>query len=246
MAQNFFITGAPKAGKTTLLRKVIAALRKRGLRVCGFISPEEKHHGTRTGFYVEDIVTMKLGRLADVNADGPKVSKYHVDIKAFEGVALPVMKGFGKYDVIIIDEIGRMELKSRKFLDALDRILDSKTPLIASLHQDYIEEYGAIGHVIYLTDTNREAVYNDLLDRVETAMQEEKEAEKAEVAAALERRKKEKPSVKKVAAKKAEEKRKAKRGEKQEQPKKKAERKVEPPSKEKRGVFHHMRDLIGF
>src|SRR5271157_4992112 len=109
MPQNFFITGLPKAGKTTLLRTLIKDLKARGFYVGGFLSPEEKHSGKRTGFLVQDIETGKTDSLASLDRDGPKVSKYHVDIGAFETIAMISLSEFKKYDVIIIDEIGPME-----------------------------------------------------------------------------------------------------------------------------------------
>ena len=63
MPRNYFITGMPKAGKTALLRRLIKALKAKGLRVGGLISPEERHHGTRTGFYVKDVASGKIARL---------------------------------------------------------------------------------------------------------------------------------------------------------------------------------------
>ena len=152
MPQNYFVTGMPRSGKTTLLRRIAKRLREQGLRVGGFTSPEEKTHGTRTGFYVQDINSGKTAQLADINTDGPKVSKYHVNVKAFEGIALPVLTRFKDYDVIIIDEIGMMELKSQQFSDMLDALLESGTPLIASLHNDLVDKYGYYGEVLYLSE----------------------------------------------------------------------------------------------
>ncbi len=166
MPNNFFITGMPRSGKTTLLRRIAKRLREQGLKVGGFISPEEAEHGTRTGFIVEDLGTGKKAILADINIDGPKVAKYHVDIKSFEAIALPGLAGFKGFDVIIVDEIGMMELKSQKFSDLLDSVLDSETPLIASLHNDLIERYGPYGEVLYLTEDTREFVYTDLVRKV--------------------------------------------------------------------------------
>ncbi len=166
MPQNYFVTGLPKAGKTVLLRRLIKALKARGLKVGGLISPEEKHHGTTMGFYVKDIISGRIARLADLDSDGPKVSKYHVDVKSFESVAVPAMEGFEGYDVIVIDEVGPMELKSVKFADLLDRILDSDTPVIASLHENLAPRYAVNGDVVLLAENNHEAVYDELLESI--------------------------------------------------------------------------------
>jgi len=166
MPNNYFISGMPKAGKTTLLRKLVEKMREHGLKVGGFLSPEEKIHGTRTGFYVEDIETGRIETLAEEDIDGPKVAKYHVDIKSFESLAVPVLESARRYDVMIIDEIGRMEMKSAKFGELLSQVLESDTPVVATISRDYMEAYSAWGEVQILTPSNRSRIYLTLLEKV--------------------------------------------------------------------------------
>jgi len=249
MPLNFFITGMPKSGKTTLLARIAAELKSHGLRVGGFISPEEKTHGTRTGFYVQDIDSGEIGLLADVNANGPRVSKYHVDIKSFEDIALPPLRRLDDYDVIIVDEIGRMELKSQKFSDALDRVLESSTPLIASLHGDFVDRYGQSGEVIFLEDNNREAVFRDLVDKVKAIGRKQKKAKPEKKPAPKKATKTPKAAGKKAMAAKPVPKKKAVRKAEAvkmaKKPEKKKEKEAEEKGKEK-GVVEHLKDLLGF
>ena len=163
MPQNYFVTGLPKTGKTTVLWKLVKELKEEGLKVGGFLSPGEKHHGSRTGFHIIDVDTGKEAMLADVHGDGPKVSKYHVNLKSFESVAVPCMKNCKKYDVFFIDEIGSMEMKSTKFGRALDDVLDSHVPLIASINDRYIPKFKAFGEVVEIKQGNRGIVHNKLL-----------------------------------------------------------------------------------
>jgi len=231
MPQNFFVTGLPKSGKTTLLRRIIKDLKEMGLKVGGFISPEQTHNGARSGFYVEDIETGRIELLADKNVDGPKVSKYHVDIKSFESVSIPAMERFRRYDVMIIDEIGRMELKSARFSELLDRVLDSGTPLVASLHNDFIEKYGAYGNVLYLTGNNHEDVYDELLEGIKSYRERRKAAPKKEEA----------KKAKMAPQKKM-------KGKKYEEPEEEEPKKEEGEEKREKGpaVMEKLRDLLGF
>lgn len=255
MPQNFFITGLPKAGKTVLLRRLVKALKAQGLRVGGLISPEEKHHGTRTGFYVKDISSGRIARLADVDADGPKVSKYHVDVKSFESVAVPVMEAYEGYDVIVIDEVGPMELKSAKFSSLLDDILDSDTPLIASLHQDFASKYVVNGEVVLLAENNREAVYDELLESIKTIGRKTAKKKPAKSAPAPGKKAPQKPpakAAKAAAPAKTKVKKQEAKAEKQKQPEKKAtkgaQKKAGPTKEErkaeKKGFFHHLKELL--
>lgn len=219
MPRNYFITGLPKSGKTTLVRKVVEQLKARNLKVGGFVSPEDKHHGTRTGFYVENIETGTRRVLASVKGDGPKVSKYHVNVRSFEGVALTAMRNIEKYDVFVVDEIGRMEMRSSKFLRQLDNIFESKVPVIASISNEYVETYGVEGEVIMLTRTNRDEVLFDLLDKT-----------------AGYRKRKKKPEEKKPEKKPAK---------KKEAKKKKPEKKEKKKPRKRKGILAGLRELIG-
>ncbi len=166
MPQNFFLKGEPKTGKTTILEEIAKDLKKQGFRVGGFVSPEEKRSGSRTGFDVIDLENGKMAKLADVDGSGPKVGKYKVDIKSFESLAIPIMKKIENYDVMIIDEIGVMEMKSPKFQDELDNLLDSQMPLIATVHPQMIDKYSAFGEVFEITNRNRNEILKQLKEKV--------------------------------------------------------------------------------
>ncbi len=241
---NYFITGMPKTGKTTLLHRIIEKLRERGLRVGGFISPEKKVHGTRTGFFVQGIETGKTGRLAGTDATGPKVSKYYVDIRSFEEIALPALEKAEKYDVLIIDEIGPMELKSRKFVERLDQILESDTHVIASLHNAFIGKFGAYGQIVRITPDNRETITVRLMNALKELGEEKKPAARKKKAAA--KAPKKKPAR---PARKKEKKKKAKKGKAKPKKEKKEEKAKEPQKKEKKkkaGVVGQIADFFGF
>jgi nucleoside-triphosphatase len=265
MPQNYFLTGMPKAGKTTVLWELVNELKENGLVVGGFLSPDEKHHGTRTAFHVIDVQSGKKAVLADVKGDGPKVSKYHVNIKSFERIAVPAMKKCRQCDVMVIDEIGRMETKSKKFRQELDNILDSDTPLIASLGPDYVKKFGALGEVLRVTPSNREAIHKRLLREASETIKKKKPKKPAK----KKKPKKRKPlRAKKAAPKKAAKKKTARKKAKPKkkkaapkktvkpkppEPKEKAEKKPEivleeeeEAPKKKGGFVDSIKDLLGF
>ncbi|MFH1393494.1 MAG: nucleoside-triphosphatase [Candidatus Micrarchaeota archaeon] len=246
MPQNFFITGMPKAGKTTLLRRLIKEMKSKGLKVGGFVSPEEKHHGTRSAFYVEDVGSGKRAVLASVDGDGPKVSKYHVNVKSFESIALPAMKNIGKYDVVIIDEVGRMEMKSEKFSDLLDKAFEAHTPVIAALHNDYLRRYSFEGEVMMLTQSSREAVFLTLLKKASAEYSKAKMPTKGKPKLSRKPKMKKKAGLKKKAGKKkAHDKARAKASRKAPRENGREEAPAEKPSRRK-GILNHFRDFLGF
>ncbi len=220
MPQNYFITGQPKAGKTTLLKELVAELKKSGLSVGGFVSPEERHHGTRMAFQVMDVESGKKGMLASVDGDGPKVSKYHVDVKSFEAIAVPSMEKRDSYDVFVIDEIGVMEMKSGKFEALLDEILESDTPLIATLNDRYVDEFRESGDILDLDKESRGQVFQRLLRLAKASITKRAPAAK------------EKPAPKKAPPKKAP----AKAGKAARVAPPKAAKKAAPPPKAKKAA----------
>jgi nucleoside-triphosphatase len=72
--------------------------------------------------------------LAHVDLTGPpRVGKYGVDLEAFERLALPALEA--PPDVVtIVDELGKMELASARFRDAVTGLLDRDAPLVATVH----------------------------------------------------------------------------------------------------------------
>ena len=254
MPQNYFITGLPRTGKTTVLRELVDDLKKQGLKVGGFISPDEKHHGSRTAFYVMDIQSGKKGLLASVKGDGPKVSKYHVDIQSFERIILPCLKKCKEYDVVIIDEIGRMEMKSKKFAKALEDVLDTDVPIIASVSRDYLDKFAPFGEVLKVDYRNRENVHMKLARAAKMNLKpkkpEKKPLRKKPLKKKPKRRKAKKAEKvsKKTAKKPVKKKKKRVKRAKKEKPKKEDKKvAVKVVKKEKKkGFFGHLKDALGF
>jgi nucleoside-triphosphatase len=130
------LTGNPGVGKTTVLMKVVKALKERGIRVGGMISREVREGGTRVGFEILDLSSGRRGWLAHVNQkNGPQVGKYRVNIGDLTAIgAQAILDAVENCDVIAIDEIGPMELFSGKFKEAVRKALESRKLLVAIVH----------------------------------------------------------------------------------------------------------------
>jgi nucleoside-triphosphatase len=123
-------------GKTTVLMEAVSLLKENGCCVGGMISREVRKGGTRVGFQILDLTSDRHGWLARVNQEhGPQVGKYRVNMEDLNFIgAKAIADALVKCDVIVIDEIGPMELLSEKFKEATRKVLKSHKPVLAVVH----------------------------------------------------------------------------------------------------------------
>jgi len=133
------ITGMPGVGKTSTLRKIIKSLEDHGYVVDGIITEPVLKKKKRIGFYVKNWTTGEKEVFAHKDFDfRESVGDYGVDIEALEKIALPAIEKAitdENVNIIIIDEIGKMEMLSEKFCDMVIEALDSDKPIMVTLHK---------------------------------------------------------------------------------------------------------------
>jgi nucleoside-triphosphatase len=117
------LTGAPGVGKTTVVIHVAQALKGRGVKVGGVVSRELRTNNMRTGFEFTDLASNDRNVLASIAGNGPRVGKYFVNLAGCRFAAHRLMNALFNSEVIICDEIGPMELKSKEFIDAVKNLL---------------------------------------------------------------------------------------------------------------------------
>lgn len=131
---RLLIEGRPGIGKTTAARGLVDLLRAAGVPLKGFTTEEIREGRRRIGFAVEAI-SGERGVLASVDRPGPpRVGRYGVDLAGFERIALPALRSPGDGGTVIVDELGKMELLSRAFRDAVMDLLDQDVTLVATVH----------------------------------------------------------------------------------------------------------------
>ena len=120
---NILLTGVSGVGKTTLIKKLINSI---SFPKNGFYTEEIREKKQRTGF---SLITLdgEKSILASVKIKSSyRVSKYGVDVDLFEKIGVEaVKKAILAKKLIIIDEIGRMELFSKKFRDIVIKALNT-------------------------------------------------------------------------------------------------------------------------
>jgi len=130
------ITGMPGAGKTQVLLRVISMLEaEEDIIIGGMITEPIIENRRRTGFYILDWLTKEKKVFAHTSIDSKiTIGKYKVDVSVMENVGVPaIMNAIEKADLIVIDEIGKMELESEMFVKAVREALDTEKPLIITM-----------------------------------------------------------------------------------------------------------------
>jgi nucleoside-triphosphatase len=132
MASHILITGLPGVGKTTLIRKLVERLTE--YRPAGFYTEEIRNErGTREGFRLVTLCGRQLV-LSHVRHPGPhRVSRYGVDVAGFERLLEELDLRHSPSSLIIIDEIGKMECFSKRFVDVVTLLLDGSKTLVATI-----------------------------------------------------------------------------------------------------------------
>lgn len=166
---NLLVTGKPGVGKTTLIERVVEKVRGR-LRLAGFTTTEVRSpEGERLGF---DIVTVE-GKRSELARAGfrsaVRVGRYGVNLETFERLALPELAR-RDVDLIVIDEIGKMECASGRFRRAVEDALDGPVDVLATIGISPVPFFQALKdrpdvEVVTLTVGNRDTRVEELLLR---------------------------------------------------------------------------------
>jgi len=164
---KILITGRPGIGKTTLIRKIVAALPAGA--ASGFYTQEIRVSGARRGFAVRTL-DGRQGRLAHVDIKGaPRVGKYGVALEEFERVALPSIDArTTQVRIVVVDEIGRMECFSHAFREAVSALMASDTHVLATIAErstpfiDEVKRWPGITSY-RLTEANRDSLADEII-----------------------------------------------------------------------------------
>jgi len=131
------ITGLPEAGKTYTLLKVIEMLENSETKIGGMITKPMFKKDKKVGFEIVNWMTKEKMVLARFNPDADiENEQFDVEIKALETIGVKaITMATEEADIIIIDEVGKLEVESDVFVSAVKAALETDKPMILTLHK---------------------------------------------------------------------------------------------------------------
>jgi nucleoside-triphosphatase THEP1 len=124
------VTGDIHSGKTTFAQKIVADLLKQKIRIAGFFSVGINENGLRTGFNLVDIGSPRQIELCSdkKNEKRLKFGKYYFNSDAISlGNEILNLDNLSDKQLIVIDEVGHLELNGLGWSNAIENITRSNT-----------------------------------------------------------------------------------------------------------------------
>jgi nucleoside-triphosphatase len=163
MAFRLAITGPPGVGKSTLVQKCAKASR---YKVGGVLARDKRVKDRRVGFELLDLGSGAMGMLADETGDGPQLGKYRVRLDDLDRIGARAIEEALQSDLIVVDEVGPMELSSKRFVSAVDKAIASDKPMLIVLHQwsqhPLAKKIRKTFRVITLSQENRDRIAEEI------------------------------------------------------------------------------------
>jgi nucleoside-triphosphatase len=160
------LTGQPGSGKTALIKEALARTKVRG---GGFYTEEIRTGGMRQGFRIATLDSQEAV-LAHIDISSPhRISKYKVDVGALDRVGVSALRrALAESDLVVIDEIGKMELLSPRFKEVVTQAMNSGKKVLATImlnHHPFAYEIRRHpqAEVLLVTSDNRTEVMKKVL-----------------------------------------------------------------------------------
>ena len=129
--EKTLITGAPGVGKTTLVQRIVD--RMESVHLAGFYTAEMRSRGSRVGFELRGL-NGERSTLAHVEIHSRhRVGRYGVDTIGFEAFLETLDLLSPDVELIVIDEIGKMELFSSRFRRLVLDVMSSDKGVLATI-----------------------------------------------------------------------------------------------------------------
>jgi len=177
MSNNIFLTGDIGAGKSTIIERIV---KNSGLDIGGFLVEMKGKKNNWNSFFL-----LPASYFKDKNLDKFKNSLKSseddiiakkgdnfimINKEVFDNYGLELLSNYREKDIIIMDELGRFELKAKKFQNKVFEILKSEKLVLGVIKKEgnnFLNKAREIlnDEIFLVTRENREEIYKMVKDR---------------------------------------------------------------------------------
>lgn len=130
--KHLFLTGPPGCGKTTAIQRVIDLLDS--VAVKGFLTQEVREDDRRSGFEMVGLSSHCQVVLASIHSTAElRLRRYGIELDGLEEIVEKELQFESDPDLIVIDEVGKIELYSQLFVETVNAILDGPIPVLGTV-----------------------------------------------------------------------------------------------------------------
>ncbi len=160
------------------MKRVFEHYSGKGLGVSGIITEEVRSGGERSGFMIRDLASGEEGWLAKVGEAGQRIGKYGVVSQDVERVGVKALTAAVKNvgSLVLIDEVGPMEMSVSSFRKALSRAFSCPKIVVATVrdgsHYPEVEE-GSKGRDVkrvLVSPNDRDVVFDELVGIIDEVL----------------------------------------------------------------------------
>ncbi len=172
------ISGSQGVEKTETLEKIIDMLDDEGITVGGMVSDPIMENNRRVGYQVMNWQNKEKAVFAHLNLDTMlEIEGYGVNLDSLEEVGVKAIQDAAETrDVILVDEIGKMQVESEAFNQTVKRAMELNKPMILTfqkksrntLLQDIRRRDDV--RMLELTDVNKDLLPYKIVDLITEEM----------------------------------------------------------------------------
>lgn len=159
---NLVLTGPIRAGKSTIVRRVMEKLRWR--KPAGFFTRADPDQRPATTLMLETWTgeAFSFARRIETVLEG--APSYEVDLNVFEHFAVHCLESAGPQTPVVLDELGVMELRAERFIRAVSDLFHRPGPVLAVIQARALDRWMTIigrervNHLLLVDEASRDTL----------------------------------------------------------------------------------------